>query len=357
MLRSRFSTTFGPEVASDTEFNTVDGFQGREVDILLLSTVRASGSSYESPQSNSTGIGFVADVRRMNVALTRAKFSLWIVGNARTLQINVNWAALIEHSKERNLFMSVARPYKLIFINPLPPSCGNSRRLDPTNQKHSEREKNAEHGIRYSRATGKTNTVKHKINKSRDKQMNRNPLGSGLRSCGLPKLNSHSSSLEEIESSKDVVSTKASRRKDRKKSVKQCEDSADTENRAKGICDGFERKNIHLEMDSALGSLIEKAKAARELPDHPRLNASSQSSISPPSNETNQGTNKTVKIRYSDNLEPKDLIERRKRQREDVEALLPSALVSSKKPGASKPPTFRSMNSKTAAKGNSGSKR
>lgn len=119
LLRSRFSSAFGSNMVSEMEFNTVDGFQGREVDILVLSTVRASDST------NSSSIGFVADVRRMNVALTRAKFSLWIVGNARTLQRNPHWAALIENAKERNLFISVSRPYISIFENLLSSSTEN----------------------------------------------------------------------------------------------------------------------------------------------------------------------------------------------------------------------------------------
>jgi senataxin len=97
------------------EINTVDGFQGREVDILVLSTVRASNSSGDRHTGEARSIGFVADVRRMNVALTRARFSLWIVGNARTLQTNSHWASLVQNAKERNMFLSVQRPYGSIF--------------------------------------------------------------------------------------------------------------------------------------------------------------------------------------------------------------------------------------------------
>ncbi|XP_024526987.1 helicase sen1 [Selaginella moellendorffii] len=73
---------------SGIDVNTVDSFQGREADIIVLSTVRASFGDSQA------GVGFLADVRRMNVALTRAKFSLWVVGNARTLERNPDWKAL-----------------------------------------------------------------------------------------------------------------------------------------------------------------------------------------------------------------------------------------------------------------------
>ncbi|XP_031256131.1 uncharacterized ATP-dependent helicase C29A10.10c isoform X2 [Pistacia vera] len=141
LLRSRFSSAFGPSVISDMEFNTVDGFQGREVDILILSTVRAADSSSGSPGISSNSIGFVADVRRMNVALTRARLSLWILGNARTLQKNSNWAALVKDAKERNLVISVKRPYDSMFKsahrkNPAPENPDN----------HSSRLKNKERG-------------------------------------------------------------------------------------------------------------------------------------------------------------------------------------------------------------------
>lgn len=56
--------------------NTVDGFQGQERDVILISLVRAN----EEGQ-----IGFLNDVRRMNVAITRARMKLIILGDASTL--------------------------------------------------------------------------------------------------------------------------------------------------------------------------------------------------------------------------------------------------------------------------------
>lgn len=121
----------------------MDGFQGREVDILLLSTVRAAHSSSAASGINSSSIGFVADVRRMNVALTRAKLSLWILGNARTLQTNYNWAALVKDAKERNLIISAKMPYhtlfKTAFNNDLLENSANSARP----LKHEKKVKNA----------------------------------------------------------------------------------------------------------------------------------------------------------------------------------------------------------------------
>lgn len=56
--------------------NTVDGFQGQERDIIVISLVR----------SNADGqIGFLSDLRRMNVAITRARMKLMILGDAQTM--------------------------------------------------------------------------------------------------------------------------------------------------------------------------------------------------------------------------------------------------------------------------------
>ena len=59
--------------------STVDGFQGRESDIVVLSTVR-------STLMEDIDLGFVADPRRLNVAWTRPRAGLIVVGDPRTLR-------------------------------------------------------------------------------------------------------------------------------------------------------------------------------------------------------------------------------------------------------------------------------
>jgi superfamily I DNA and/or RNA helicase len=97
------------------EINTVDGFQGREKDIVLISTVRANSSSSSSQNSGINNgnsgnnrssivsrIGFVSDERRLNVAITRAKKSLIIFGHKDTLMVDSVWREMINSLKDRN---------------------------------------------------------------------------------------------------------------------------------------------------------------------------------------------------------------------------------------------------------------
>jgi superfamily I DNA and/or RNA helicase len=65
----------------DIEVNSVDGFQGREKDVVIFSCVRSCGIN-----NYGRGIGFLGDERRLNVALTRAKKALVIVGDSRCLR-------------------------------------------------------------------------------------------------------------------------------------------------------------------------------------------------------------------------------------------------------------------------------
>ena len=74
--------------------DTIDGFQGMERDIIIVSLVRCNDSGK---------IGFVNDSRRVNVLLTRAKYGLFIVGNENCLKNNGIWRKWIEFVKEKNL--------------------------------------------------------------------------------------------------------------------------------------------------------------------------------------------------------------------------------------------------------------
>ncbi|KAH6647006.1 SEN1 N terminal-domain-containing protein [Truncatella angustata] len=96
-LRDRFESRYGPGIKEEIEFNTTDAFQGRECEIIIFSCVRASPSG---------GIGFMTDIRRMNVGLTRAKSSLWILGDSRALVQGEYWNKLIENAKSRDRYTS-----------------------------------------------------------------------------------------------------------------------------------------------------------------------------------------------------------------------------------------------------------
>ena len=87
MLRS------GPlkqQAYADIEVASVDSFQGREKDYIILSCVRSNEHQ---------GIGFLNDPRRLNVALTRARYGIIIIGNSRVLARNPTWYSLLAHFK------------------------------------------------------------------------------------------------------------------------------------------------------------------------------------------------------------------------------------------------------------------
>ena len=89
----------------DMAINTVDSFQGQERDIVIYSTVRSNSKNNQN--TNNDVIGFLSDFRRMNVALSRAKFGCFIVGNSQKFKSDPYWEKLINFCKEKNCFFNV----------------------------------------------------------------------------------------------------------------------------------------------------------------------------------------------------------------------------------------------------------
>jgi ATP-dependent RNA/DNA helicase IGHMBP2 len=77
--------------------NTIDSFQGQEKDIVYISMVRSNDTNQ---------IGFLADLRRMNVAMTRAKQKLVIVGDSATLSTNKFYENLIIYTQSIDAWVS-----------------------------------------------------------------------------------------------------------------------------------------------------------------------------------------------------------------------------------------------------------
>jgi ATP-dependent RNA/DNA helicase IGHMBP2 len=80
------------------EIDSVDGFQGREKEAVVLSLVRSN---------NEGEIGFLADVRRLNVALTRARRKLLVIGDSATLSVLPFYRRLFEYFETLGAYQTV----------------------------------------------------------------------------------------------------------------------------------------------------------------------------------------------------------------------------------------------------------
>lgn len=86
------------KIKHEIEIDSVDGFQGREKETVIVSLVR----------SNSEGaVGFLADTRRMNVALTRAKRKLIVVGDSATITVHPFYEKMVKYFESVGAYHSV----------------------------------------------------------------------------------------------------------------------------------------------------------------------------------------------------------------------------------------------------------
>lgn len=319
VLRSRFSNAFGSQVAADMELNTVDGFQGREVDILVLSTVRATHSA--SDGNNQSRIGFVADVRRMNVALTRARLSLWVFGNTRTLQRDHNWGALVKDAQEREAIIPVKRPY-----NMFGEKATEQKQFENRSKNFPEPEKQKQHSRRKEQ----------RAETSSDRKM-RKPEGDvSLSSKGSESKHSRRKAREEASSQREKLAAASEevtsevnprRNQEKKEKMKGIEKSSNPEN-TDVTSSKKEDPNARKKSKKA-SSKLDSNKGERSTDE---------------SEQRDQQINKGHATSNQGGGE--DLVSKRKKQREVVAAILNSSLIPSHKP---KPPKRPLSPSSTAS--------
>ena len=96
LIRNIANELFGSE--NELEIDTVDGFQGREKEVAFISLVRSN---------EKCEIGFLADTRRMNVALTRARRRLMIVGDSATIGSNDFYGRMLEYFDSIDAYNSI----------------------------------------------------------------------------------------------------------------------------------------------------------------------------------------------------------------------------------------------------------
>ncbi|KAJ0468730.1 putative P-loop containing nucleoside triphosphate hydrolase, DNA2/NAM7 helicase, helicase [Helianthus annuus] len=106
-LQEKIGTKYsGCENCFTLNVRSVDGFQGSEEDVIIISTVRCNGKG---------SVGFLSNHQRTNVALTRARHCLWILGNESTLvNSGTIWKHLVVDAKNRGCFYNASEDKNLV---------------------------------------------------------------------------------------------------------------------------------------------------------------------------------------------------------------------------------------------------
>ena len=116
------------QYSSEIPVASVDAFQGSERDYIIMSCVRSTSHL----NAGRDGIGFLKQWKRLNVALTRGRMGLVILGSVSTLVQNKMWSDLVKHFQSKNVLVEGTiedmRPSQ--FVN-----SGSSKRNDPIDEK------------------------------------------------------------------------------------------------------------------------------------------------------------------------------------------------------------------------------
>ncbi|CAI0438007.1 unnamed protein product [Linum tenue] len=98
-IKKKLGDEYEREDGFSVKVKSVDGFQGGEEDIIIIPTVRSNESG---------SIGFLSNAQRTNVAITRARYCMWILGCGRTLMSSESvWQKLVYDAKARECFFDV----------------------------------------------------------------------------------------------------------------------------------------------------------------------------------------------------------------------------------------------------------
>ncbi|MBI2723319.1 MAG: AAA family ATPase [Bacteroidetes bacterium] len=97
LKENKINFEFNFDKVFEFRIKTIDGFQGEECDIIYISLVRSN---------NEQQIGFLSDLRRMNVAITRAKKKLVVIGDSSTIGSNPFYKSFIEYCEKNGYYRS-----------------------------------------------------------------------------------------------------------------------------------------------------------------------------------------------------------------------------------------------------------